>query len=89
MTEPDVITREDYLKIRKREADQKHTRTLACIWAPVVLALIAGIIFMACYIVHEHQQRVTAWCYADPHRNSATSSFEGSADHVKGLCPDA
>lgn len=89
MTGPDVITREDYLKIRKREADQKHTRTLACIWAPVVLSLIAGIVFMACYIVHEHSARVTVWCYADPNADRATSSFSGSPSDVKGLCPDA
>jgi hypothetical protein len=80
-------------QLRGQEANNRHGRLLALIWAPVVAAIILGFIFLLGFVVHqistEHGKRVTVWCYADPNRNDATSSFTGSPSDVRGLCPDA
>jgi hypothetical protein len=81
------------LQLRRAEADARHGRVLALIWAPAVTLIILGLFAVIGFVVHqvstEHGKQVHVWCFADPNVDTATSEFTGSPSNVKGLCPDA
>lgn len=83
--------------LRQQELRERTSRVLAMVWGPAVTLIALGLFVWIGYIVHqvstehvhEHDNNVTVWCYADPNTNSATSEFTGPVAKVKGICPDA
>lgn len=94
-----IATAEQFARDLK-QPDGRIAVALAAIWAVVAIAVMAWVAFLVWQVTSQHTERernrdelkarqVTVWCYADPNSDRATSSFTGSADEVKGRCPDA